>query len=147
MTDIFTCLVAVIIIDINLLSISPVTMNFTCDYECPYVKDQDYKLIDDHREIDDVSEKTTPSKTPKSPQKTSKRPKTVPFKVTLLDTSDYEAGIEVRNLPPEECYVLLLQATFPSPGRNKAKYVCVVLPADATSFFTFGRYVFVVIML
>uniref|UniRef100_A0A673W1L9 FERM domain-containing protein n=1 Tax=Salmo trutta TaxID=8032 RepID=A0A673W1L9_SALTR len=57
-------------------------------------QDQDYKLIDDHREIDDVSEKTTPSKTPKSPQKTSKRPKTVPFKVTLLDTSDYEAGIE-----------------------------------------------------
>nr|XP_029539691.1 protein 4.1-like isoform X8 [Oncorhynchus nerka] len=55
---------------------------------------QDSKLIDDHREIDDVSEKTTPSKTPKSPQKTSKRPKTVPFKVTLLDTSDYEAGIE-----------------------------------------------------
>uniref|UniRef100_A0A8C7U9M4 FERM domain-containing protein n=1 Tax=Oncorhynchus mykiss TaxID=8022 RepID=A0A8C7U9M4_ONCMY len=69
-------------------------MNFTCDYDCPYVKDQDSKLIDDHREIDDVSEKTTPSKTPKSPQKTSKRPKTVPFKVTLLDTSDYEAGIE-----------------------------------------------------
>uniref|UniRef100_A0A4W5P115 Erythrocyte membrane protein band 4.1 like 1 n=1 Tax=Hucho hucho TaxID=62062 RepID=A0A4W5P115_9TELE len=54
----------------------------------------DSKLIDDHRETDDVSEKTTPCKTPKSPQKTSKRPKTVPFKVTLLDTSDYEAGIE-----------------------------------------------------
>lgn len=110
MTDIFTCLVAVIIIDINLLSISPVTMNFTYDYECPYVKDQDYKLIDDHREIDDVSEKTTPSKTPKSPQKTSKRPKTVPFKVTLLDTSDYEAGIEVsmdkrKNFIPEQNHV------------------------------------------
>uniref|UniRef100_A0A8C7CC67 Band 4.1-like protein 1 n=1 Tax=Oncorhynchus kisutch TaxID=8019 RepID=A0A8C7CC67_ONCKI len=58
------------------------------------MQDSDSKLIDDHREIDDVSEKTTPSKTPKSPQKTSKRPKTVPFKVTLLDTSDYEAGIE-----------------------------------------------------
>uniref|UniRef100_A0A8C7LUJ9 FERM domain-containing protein n=1 Tax=Oncorhynchus mykiss TaxID=8022 RepID=A0A8C7LUJ9_ONCMY len=57
-------------------------------------EDQDSKLIDDHRETDDVSEKTTPCKTPKSPQKTSKRPKTVPFKVTLLDTSDYEAGIE-----------------------------------------------------
>ncbi|XP_071016673.1 band 4.1-like protein 1 isoform X4 [Oncorhynchus clarkii lewisi] len=57
-------------------------------------QDQDSKLIDDHRETDDVSEKTTPCKTPKSPQKTSKRPKTVPFKVTLLDTSDYEAGIE-----------------------------------------------------
>uniref|UniRef100_A0A674DU79 Band 4.1-like protein 1 n=1 Tax=Salmo trutta TaxID=8032 RepID=A0A674DU79_SALTR len=58
------------------------------------ITDQDSKLIDDHRETDDVSEKTTPCKTPKSPQKTSKRPKTVPFKVTLLDTSDYEAGIE-----------------------------------------------------
>ncbi|XP_041743357.2 band 4.1-like protein 1 isoform X5 [Coregonus clupeaformis] len=57
-------------------------------------QDQDSKLIDDHRETDNVSEKTTPSKTPKSPQKTSKRPKTVPFKVTLLDTSGYEAGIE-----------------------------------------------------
>eukprot|EP00063_Salmo_salar_P014259 XP_013989094.1 PREDICTED: band 4.1-like protein 1 [Salmo salar] len=73
-------------------------------------QDQDYKLIDDHREIDDVSEKTTPSKTPKSPQKTSKRPKTVPFKVTLLDTSDYEAGIEVsmdkrKNFIPEQNHV------------------------------------------
>ncbi|XP_045079825.1 band 4.1-like protein 1 isoform X6 [Coregonus clupeaformis] len=57
-------------------------------------QDQDSKLIDDHRETDDVSEKITPCKTPKSPQKTSKRPKTVPFKVTLLDTSGYEAGIE-----------------------------------------------------
>ncbi|KAG2463544.1 E41L1 protein, partial [Polypterus senegalus] len=45
-------------------------------------------------ERDDASEKTTPSKTPKSPQKSSKRPKTVPFKVTLLDTSEYEAEIE-----------------------------------------------------
>ncbi|KAL0978658.1 hypothetical protein UPYG_G00173570 [Umbra pygmaea] len=57
-------------------------------------QDQESKLIDDHRESDDVSEKTTPSKTPKSPQKTSKRPKTVPFKVTLMDTSEYEGGIE-----------------------------------------------------
>uniref|UniRef100_A0A3P8XEK7 FERM domain-containing protein n=1 Tax=Esox lucius TaxID=8010 RepID=A0A3P8XEK7_ESOLU len=46
------------------------------------------------QDMDDVSEKTTPSKTPKSPQKTSKRPKTVPFKVTLMDTSEYEGGIE-----------------------------------------------------
>uniref|UniRef100_A0A3P8XEJ9 FERM domain-containing protein n=1 Tax=Esox lucius TaxID=8010 RepID=A0A3P8XEJ9_ESOLU len=56
--------------------------------------DQESKLIDDNRDMDDVSEKTTPSKTPKSPQKTSKRPKTVPFKVTLMDTSEYEGGIE-----------------------------------------------------
>uniref|UniRef100_A0A3P8XCY0 FERM domain-containing protein n=1 Tax=Esox lucius TaxID=8010 RepID=A0A3P8XCY0_ESOLU len=57
-------------------------------------QDQESKLIDDNRDMDDVSEKTTPSKTPKSPQKTSKRPKTVPFKVTLMDTSEYEGGIE-----------------------------------------------------
>ncbi|XP_058846857.1 band 4.1-like protein 1 isoform X9 [Acipenser ruthenus] len=43
---------------------------------------------------DDVSEKTTPSKIPKSPQKSSKRLKTIPFKVTLLDTSEYEGEIE-----------------------------------------------------
>uniref|UniRef100_A0A8C9RXD0 Erythrocyte membrane protein band 4.1 like 1 n=1 Tax=Scleropages formosus TaxID=113540 RepID=A0A8C9RXD0_SCLFO len=57
-------------------------------------KDVDTKLPDEHKEVDDTSEKTTPSKTPKSPQKSSKRPKTVPFKVTLLDTSEYEGGIE-----------------------------------------------------
>ncbi|XP_061074552.1 protein 4.1 isoform X9 [Conger conger] len=57
-------------------------------------QDQDTKLLDDHANMDDVSDKTTPSKIPKSPQKTSKRPKTVPFKVTLLDTSEYEGGIE-----------------------------------------------------
>ncbi|MBN3308591.1 E41L1 protein, partial [Amia calva] len=59
-------------------------------------KDHDTKLLDDkeQRDADGASEKTTPSKTPKSPQKTSKRPKTVPFKVTLLDTSEYEAEIE-----------------------------------------------------
>ncbi|XP_066558694.1 band 4.1-like protein 1 isoform X4 [Amia ocellicauda] len=60
------------------------------------VQDHDTKLLDDkeQRDADGASEKTTPSKTPKSPQKTSKRPKTVPFKVTLLDTSEYEAEIE-----------------------------------------------------
>ncbi|RXM93011.1 Band 4.1-like protein 1 [Acipenser ruthenus] len=47
---------------------------------------------------DDVSEKTTPSKIPKSPQKSSKRLKTIPFKVTLLDTSEYEGEIEVGRL-------------------------------------------------
>ncbi|KAJ8409218.1 hypothetical protein AAFF_G00234160 [Aldrovandia affinis] len=57
-------------------------------------QDQETKFLDDHGNMDDVSEKMTPSKIPKSPQKTSKRPKTVPFKVTLLDTSEYEGGIE-----------------------------------------------------
>lgn len=44
---------------------------------------------------DDSSEKT-PSKASKSPQKTTKRPKTVPIKVALLDGSNYEAAVEVR---------------------------------------------------
>lgn len=43
---------------------------------------------------DDSSEKT-PSKASKSPQKTTKRPKTVPVKVILLDGTDYETGVEV----------------------------------------------------
>ncbi|KAB5537185.1 hypothetical protein PHYPO_G00115960 [Pangasianodon hypophthalmus] len=57
-------------------------------------QDQDGKRPDDHKDPDDDSERTTPGKSPKSPQKSSKRLKTVPFKVTLLDSSDYEAGIE-----------------------------------------------------
>ncbi|KAI5093329.1 band 4.1-like protein 1 [Silurus meridionalis] len=60
----------------------------------PETKDQDDKRPDDHKDPDDDSERTTPGKSPKSPQKSSKRLKTVPFKVTLLDSSDYEAGIE-----------------------------------------------------
>ncbi|XP_061592417.1 band 4.1-like protein 1 isoform X2 [Cololabis saira] len=48
---------------------------------------------DDHGELDDSSEKT-PSKASKSPQKTTKRLKTVPVKVTLLDGSDYDTGVE-----------------------------------------------------
>ncbi|XP_015220097.1 band 4.1-like protein 1 isoform X14 [Lepisosteus oculatus] len=59
-------------------------------------QDHDAKHLDDkdHRDADEASEKTTPSKAPKSPQKTSKRPKTVLFKVTLLDSSEYEDEIE-----------------------------------------------------
>nr|XP_046253243.1 band 4.1-like protein 1 [Scatophagus argus] len=50
------------------------------------------QVPEDHGE-DDSSEKT-PSKASKSPQKTTKRPKTIPVKVTLLDGSDYEAAVE-----------------------------------------------------
>ncbi|XP_058229004.1 protein 4.1-like isoform X9 [Hemibagrus wyckioides] len=57
-------------------------------------QDQDGKRPDDQKDPDDESERTTPGKSPKSPQKSSKRVKTFPFKVTLLDSSDYEAGIE-----------------------------------------------------
>lgn len=52
------------------------------------------QVPEDQGDNDDSSEKT-PSKASKSPQKTNKRPKTVPVKVTLLDGSDYEAGVEV----------------------------------------------------
>ncbi|KAM7412145.1 hypothetical protein PAMA_021887 [Pampus argenteus] len=50
------------------------------------------QVPEDHGDMDDSSEKT-PSKASKSPQKT-KRPKTVPVKVTLLDGSDYETAVE-----------------------------------------------------
>nr|XP_015220058.1 PREDICTED: band 4.1-like protein 1 [Lepisosteus oculatus] len=70
-------------------------------------QDHDAKHLDDkdHRDADEASEKTTPSKAPKSPQKTSKRPKTVLFKVTLLDSSEYEDEIEV----------VLFELTVPNP--------------------------------
>lgn len=52
------------------------------------------QVPEEHGE-DDSSDKT-PSKASKSPQKTTKRPKTVPVKVSLLDGSVYEAAVEVR---------------------------------------------------
>lgn len=66
-------------------------------------QEQNSKYLDEHRETDDMSERTSPSKNLKSPQKGSKRLKTTPFKVTLLDTAEYEGEIEVcvmgNNLP------------------------------------------------
>ncbi|XP_035378422.1 band 4.1-like protein 1 isoform X2 [Electrophorus electricus] len=56
-------------------------------------QDHESKMSDEHRDTDDSSEKT-PSRVSRSPQKSSKRPKTVPVKVALLDGSDYEAGVE-----------------------------------------------------
>ncbi|XP_059383403.1 protein 4.1 isoform X6 [Carassius carassius] len=55
--------------------------------------DHDSKMSDEHRDTDDSSEKT-PSRMSRSPQKSSKRPKTVAVKVTLLDGSAYESGVE-----------------------------------------------------
>nr|XP_055039700.1 protein 4.1-like isoform X9 [Misgurnus anguillicaudatus] len=55
---------------------------------------QENKAHDDHKDTEDTSERTTPGKSPRSPQKGSKRSKTFPFKVTLLDSSDYEDNIE-----------------------------------------------------
>ncbi|XP_036957234.1 protein 4.1-like isoform X7 [Acanthopagrus latus] len=57
-------------------------------------QEQNSKHLDEHRETDDMSERTSPSKNLKSPQKGSKRLKTTPFKVTLLDSAEYEGEIE-----------------------------------------------------
>ncbi|KAM9813799.1 band 4.1-like protein 1 [Neosynchiropus ocellatus] len=55
---------------------------------------QNTKNLEERREADDMSDKTSPNKNPKSPQKSSKRLKTSPFKVTLLDVTDFEGEIE-----------------------------------------------------
>ncbi|KAM4581702.1 band 4.1-like protein 1 isoform 7-T8 [Fundulus diaphanus] len=57
-------------------------------------QEQNSKYLDEHRETEDTSEKTSPNKNLKSPQKGSKRLKTAPFKVALLDSSEYEGEIE-----------------------------------------------------
>ncbi|XP_053724123.1 protein 4.1-like isoform X6 [Synchiropus splendidus] len=55
---------------------------------------QNTKNLDERREADDMSDKTSPNNNAKSPQKGSKRLKTSPFKVTLLDVTDFEGEIE-----------------------------------------------------
>ncbi|XP_062871037.1 band 4.1-like protein 1 [Trichomycterus rosablanca] len=55
--------------------------------------DHDSKMSDEHHDTDDSSEKT-PSRVSRSPQKSSKKPKTVPVKVTLLDGTNFETGVE-----------------------------------------------------
>ncbi|XP_060897369.1 band 4.1-like protein 1 isoform X2 [Labrus mixtus] len=57
-------------------------------------QEQNSKNLDEHRETDDMSERMSPNKNLKSPQRGSKRFKTAPFKVTLLDTAEYEGEIE-----------------------------------------------------
>uniref|UniRef100_A0A8D3BJD5 FERM domain-containing protein n=1 Tax=Scophthalmus maximus TaxID=52904 RepID=A0A8D3BJD5_SCOMX len=59
-----------------------------------FLKEQNSKNLDEHRETDEMSEKTSSNKNLKSPQKGSKRLKTAPFKVTLLDSSEFEGEIE-----------------------------------------------------
>ncbi|XP_060897372.1 band 4.1-like protein 1 isoform X5 [Labrus mixtus] len=58
---------------------------------------QNSKNLDEHRETDDMSERMSPNKNLKSPQRGSKRFKTAPFKVTLLDTAEYEGEIEQKH--------------------------------------------------
>ncbi|XP_051961965.1 band 4.1-like protein 1 [Xyrauchen texanus] len=65
----------------------------TADGERRGPMDHDSKMSDEYRDTDDSSEKT-PSRMSRSPQKSSKRPKTVPVKVSLLDGSSYETGVE-----------------------------------------------------
>ncbi|NXK90443.1 E41L1 protein, partial [Formicarius rufipectus] len=48
----------------------------------------------DYSETDGLSDKTTPSKTQKSPQKTTKKVKSSLCRVTLLDASEYECEVE-----------------------------------------------------
>ncbi|XP_058486753.1 protein 4.1-like isoform X8 [Solea solea] len=52
------------------------------------------KHLDESKETDEMSEKTSPNKNLKSPQKGSKRLKTAPFKVNLLDAVEFEGEIE-----------------------------------------------------
>ncbi|XP_060897375.1 protein 4.1-like isoform X8 [Labrus mixtus] len=60
-------------------------------------QEQNSKNLDEHRETDDMSERMSPNKNLKSPQRGSKRFKTAPFKVTLLDTAEYEGEIEQKH--------------------------------------------------
>uniref|UniRef100_A0A8C9WGT3 Protein 4.1-like n=1 Tax=Scleropages formosus TaxID=113540 RepID=A0A8C9WGT3_SCLFO len=66
-----------------------------CEFDLnSLLQDHEAKLLDDTGDMDDASEKTTPTKTSKSPHRKSKRAKTIPVKVTLLDASEFESGIE-----------------------------------------------------
>ncbi|XP_077459041.1 uncharacterized protein LOC144075640 isoform X3 [Stigmatopora argus] len=57
-------------------------------------QEQNSKFLDEQKENDDTSEKISPNENLKSPQKSSKRHKVTPFKVELLDMSDYKGEIE-----------------------------------------------------
>lgn len=61
-----------------------------------FFKEQNSRHFEEQREAEDMSEKMSPNKNLKSPQKGSKRLKTSPFKVTLLDAAAFEGEIEVR---------------------------------------------------
>lgn len=58
----------------------------------------------DYSETDGISEKTTPSKTQKSPQKITKKAKSALCRVTLLDASEYECEVEVSNMDGSVCH-------------------------------------------
>lgn len=58
----------------------------------------------DYSETDGLSDKTTPSKTQKSPQKSTKKVKSAVCRVTLLDGSDYECEVEVSPAFGQLCW-------------------------------------------
>lgn len=59
--------------------------------QSPDMEDKEYC------EADGLSERTTPSKAQKSPQKIAKKFKSAICRVTLLDASEYECEVEVGN--------------------------------------------------
>ena len=63
----------------------------------------------DYGEADGLSERTTPSKAQKSPQKIAKKYKSAVCRVTLLDASEYECEVEVGS------------TTGPVPGRPSSE--------------------------
>lgn len=68
----------------------------------------------DYGEADGLSERTTPSKAQKSPQKIAKKYKSAICRVTLLDASEYECEVEVGSTQPHA----LSPASWPaSQGR------------------------------
>lgn len=73
----------------------------------------------DYSETDGLSDKTTPSKTQKSPQKSTKKMKSALCRVTLLDASEYECEVEVspriRGCAGTSEETCLSPGTLPSP--------------------------------
>lgn len=65
----------------------------------------------DYGEADGLSERTTPSKAQKSPQKIAKKFKSAICRVTLLDASEYECEVEVGSNPAPQ---VLSLANWPS---------------------------------
>jgi hypothetical protein len=73
----------------------------------------------DYSEADGLSERTTPSKAQKSPQKIAKKSKSATCRVTLLDASEYECEVEVGN---SQCHV-----PHPQPaGFSQGRLLCVL---------------------
>lgn len=103
-----------------------------------FVQEQNSKHLDEHRETDEMSEKTSP-KNLKSPQKGSKRLKTISFKVTLLDSSEFEGEIEVCVMDKQFAATRFLDLAFNMLWANHGK--------EESFFLSFIPFVVVVIFL